>query len=501
MRSASLAVGLVFALFQIIWLIVSAVFLYQIVVDSGQFEVMKASIAGLSSDRRIQAILIAFSFGAFIEGAAGFGAPVAISAAFLAGLGFKPFTAALLCLIANTAPVAWGAIGTPIRTLAQLTGFNVELLSSSAGRILPPISFLIPAWLTVCLAGFGAIIEIWPALLAVGGTFALAQYLWSNFVGFELVDIVSSIVSLCSGIVLLRFWKPKRTWLFPDERPTDDASLTAARAEDRSRPRLSKRSIALAWTPFGLLTAAVLVWGAPAMKPYFPISFKDLLNKHTSWKIEAPGLHKKVVKGVQAGGPISPSEKDAEPAYLDVAPLSSTGSAVFLSAAASGLLLGVSPRRMCVLFSQTVARLVPAIAAVAAMLGLGFVTRYSGMDAVLGLAFTRVGRGLYPIFGTLLGWLGVALTGSDTSSNVLFGNLQVVTARSLGLDPVLMAAANSAGGVMGKMIDAQSIVVAAAATGEQGQEGKLLRKLFVHSIALALLVGCVVFLYAHVFKS
>jgi lactate permease len=508
--------GIVFAIFQIIWLIVAAVFLYQIVVDTGRFDVMKASIAGLSADRRVQVVLVAFCFGAFIEGAAGFGAPVAISAAFLVGLGFQPFQAALLCLIANTAPVAWGSIGTPIRTLAKLTKIDVELLSATTGRILPPLSLIIPAWLVITLAGVEGASAVWPILVVVGGTFALTQFAWSNYVGFELVDIAASVASLVAGIVLLKFWRPREVWRFPGE----DAVLEAAIDKDvhaqcglQSPPlrevgsvhlerggsaRLTPGAIARAWSPFGVLTLTVLIWGTPAIKELGIKGVKPWLDERTSWKPAAPSLHLKVVKGVEAGGPANPTPETAETATIDITPISSTGTAIFIAAVVSGSILGVRPGRMALTFAATVRRLIPAIGAIAAMLALGFVTKYSGMDAVLGLAFTRVGRDLYPIFGTLLGWLGVALTGSDTSSNVLFGNLQVVTAKALALSPILMASANSAGGVMGKMIDAQSIVVAAAATGEHGHEGKLLRVVFRHSLALALLVGLIVWIEARI---
>ena len=375
---ASAVLGLVFAAFRVVWLIVAAVFLYDIAVTTGQFEIMKASVASLSGDRRLQAVLVAFSFGAFIEGAAGFGAPVAISATFLVGLGFQPFQAALLCLIANTAPVAWGGIGTPLRTLSAVTGLDVEALSGTCGRILPLLSVLIPFWLVRTMTGWRNTLEVWLPLVVIGG------------------------------------------------------------------------------------------------------------------------LHLKVAKGAAVTGHEELLPGDLEKVQVDVVPLSSTGTAVFLAAVLSGSLLGLSPLALARLLASTIRRMVPAILAIACMLALGFVTKYSGMDAVLGLAFTRTGRGLYPIFGTLLGWLGVALTGSDTSSNVLFGNLQKITAIKLQLDPVLMASANSTGGVMGKMIDSQSIVVAAAATGEGGREGELLRAVLWHSLALALIVGLIVWVYAHI---
>jgi lactate permease len=465
--------------------------LYDIAVATGQFAVMKASIARLSADRRIQAVLVAFSFGAFIEGAAGFGAPVAISAAFLVGLGFGPFQAAVLCLIANTAPVAWGAIGTPIRTLAGVTDLDVEALSATAGRILPLLSLIVPVWLVRTMVSWRETLAVWPALLVIGGAFAGAQYVWSNHVGFELVDIVSSVAILGAGVLLLRFWGPAVPWRFPHER--DEVA-----SEVGSGPLLTPRTVARAWMPFVFLTVAVLVWGLPPVKGWFtaPHSVPGVGTIRLDWKVPMPGLHLATAKGAAVTGH-EPGLADREKAELDLVPVSSTGTAIFLSAVASAWFLGVGPASFLGLLIGTIRRLVPAIAAILCMLALGFVTKYAGMDAVMGLAFTRTGPLLYPVFGTLLGWLGVALTGSDTSSNVLFGNLQTITAEKLGLNPILMASANSTGGVMGKMIDAQSIVVAAAATGESGQEGAILRAVFWHSLALALVVGGIVWVYAH----
>lgn len=528
--------GVVFAMFRIIWLIVAAVFLYDIAVKTGQFDVMKRSIAQLSGDRRIQAVLVAFSFGAFIEGAAGFGAPVAISAAFLVGLGFRPFQAAVLCLIANTAPVAWGSIGTPINTLATVTGLDVEALSATSGRILPFLSVLIPFWLVRTMVGWRETFAVWPALLTIGGTFALAQFAWSNYVNFLLVDLVAAVASLLAGVVLMKFWRPEVEWRFPEDAKKDGATEDLPEFLTRGR-------IARSWMPFVLLSVMVLLWGLPPIKrslddatrmaiakigerPHYPavnptppaakplqavggppVTGPETTTPEKAVKkveidpIKPPmtALHLKIVKGPAVTGHEVPTEKDREKAELDLVPLSSTGTAVFLAAVLSGLLLGIGPAGQAAILLGTIRRLVPAMAAILAMLALGFVTKYSGMDAVLGLAFTRTGATLYPIFGTLLGWLGVALTGSDTSSNVLFGNLQKVTAEKLGLDPILMASANTTGGVMGKMIDAQSIVVAAAATGESGREGDILRAVLWHSLALALLVGGIVWLYAHVF--
>jgi len=496
LAAASVVFGMNFALFRIIWLIVAAVFLYDITVATGQFDVMKASIARLSGDRRLQAVLIAFSFGAFIEGAAGFGAPVAISAAFLVGLGFHPFQSALLCLIANTAPVAWGALGTPIRTLSLVTGLDVDALSSAAGRILPFTSIILPFWLVKTMVSWRETFAVWPALLVVGGSFAGAQFVWSNFVGFELVDIISAVSSLGAGVVLLKFWKPRQEWRFAEEQ--GDLGAQAESSRHQSAGTLTPARVAKAWMPFGLLILTVLFWGVPALKALGTPAVKDWMDKHTAWKPEMPRLHLAIAKAEAVSGHSAPKPEDREKAIVEIVPVSSTGTAVFLAAVASGLLLGVRPAELARTLGRTALRLVPAIGAILCMLALGNVTRYSGMDAVLGLAFTRTGPLLYPIFGTLLGWLGVALTGSDTASNVLFGNLQKIAANKLGLSPILMASANSTGGVMGKMIDAQSIVVAAAATGEGGKEGDLLRAVIWHSVALALCVGLIVWVYAHV---
>jgi lactate permease len=502
---ASAVVGLVFATFRVVWLIVAAVFLYDIAVTTGQFEIMKASVASLSGDRRLQAVLVAFSFGAFIEGAAGFGAPVAISAAFLVGLGFQPFQAAVLCLIANTAPVAWGGIGTPLRTLSAVTGLEVESLSATCGRILPLLSVMIPFWLVRTMTGWRNTLEVWLPLLVIGGTFAGVQFLWSNLVGFELVDIVAAVCSMAAGVIVMRLWKPRRIWRFNHEVEFAPAAAHAPPAAQSSGTQvqltLSPGRVARAWMPFALLTFTVLAWGVPAIKSWGTPATKDWLDARLSWKPEIAWLHLRVAKGAAVTGHEDFFPGDLERAQVDVVPLSSTGTAVFLAAVLSGLLLGLSPLDQARLLACTIRRMVPAILAIICMLALGFVTKYSGMDAVLGLAFTRTGRGLYPIFGTLLGWLGVALTGSDTSSNVLFGNLQKITAIKLHLDPVLMASANSTGGVMGKMIDAQSIVVAAAATGEGGREGELLRAVLWHSLALALIVGLIVWVYAHVLPA
>ena len=481
-------VGLVFALTRIVWLIVAAVFLYNVVVETGSFAVMRASIAGLSRDRRIQAVLIAYAFGAFIEGIAGFGAPVAISAAFLVGLGFPPLQAAILCLVANTAPVAWGSLGIPIQTLGQVTKLDVEALSAAAGRILPPISLLVPFWLTAMMSPWRRLGEVAPAILVIGGVFAVVQGLWSNFVGVDLVDLAASTCSLAAGAIFLTFWQPRRIYRFetaPDPNSVDPDHVGGPRL------RPDAAAVRRAWTPFVILAVLVLIWGLDAPKRG--------MNAVSTVTVPMPGLHLAIVKGTELTGrdQVDP-QLDALEGMVVLPTLAATGTAVFLAAILSGLYLGLSPARLALLLGRTLWSLRAAAAAILAMLALGHLTRFSGMDAVLGLALTRSGPWIYPILGTFLGWLGVALTGSDTASNILFGNLQVVTADKLGLNPILMASANSTGGVMGKMIDAQSIVVAAAASGVHGKEGSILRAVFPHSLALAGLVALLVWFHAHV---
>jgi lactate permease len=345
-------------------------------------------------------------------------------------------------------------------------------------------------------------LAVWFPLTVIGGTFASVQFLWSNYVGFELVDIIASVASMAAGVIVARFLSPREAWRFErDHELTTSISATGMKPDDEPGSDLTVSRIARAWMPFALLTATVLIWGVPAIKPWGTPAVKDWLDARLSWKPELSWLHLQIVKGPAVTGHETPQPEDYEKAQVDIVPLSSTGTAVFVAALGSGYLLGLSTMQIARLLFATVRKMVPAIAAILSMLALGFVTKYSGMDAILGLAFTRTGPILYPVFGTLLGWLGVALTGSDTSSNVLFGNLQKVTALKLGLDPVLMASANTTGGVMGKMIDAQSIVVAAAATGEGGHEGALLRAVFWHSILLALLVGAIVWVYAHVYPA
>jgi lactate permease len=485
---ASLGYGAAFGLLKIAWIVVAAVFLYDITVYTGQFDIMKSSVARITADRRLQALLVAFCFGALIEGAAGFGAPVAIAGAFLIGLGFKPFHAAALNLIANTAPVAWGAIGTPVHTLAAVSGLAEQDLNAMIGRILPITAIIVPFWLVRAMVGWRETFEVLPAILVVGVSFAATQFVWSNFIDSNLVDIAGGVVSLVVTTIFLRFWQPRRIYRFKEEKADDEAAI----ARNQTPVNNTAGQIVRAWMPFIILTVFVLMWGLPWVKAS--------MNRWTTpaasrggW--EVPALHMSVARAAPVVAAPAP-----EAAKFDFNWLSATGTGCFLAAIVAGLLLGVSFAELAKIFWRTLVRMRFAVLAISFMLGLGFVTRYSGMDAVMGLAFTRTGP-MFPFFGTFLGWLGVALTGSDTSSNALFGGLQRITAEQLGLSPVLMCAANSAGGVMGKMVDAQSIVVATAATNQVGNEGLIFRFVVWHSVALASIVGLIVLAYAYLFPG
>ena len=492
--------GSAFGLLKIVWIVIAAVYLYDISVETGQFEIMKQSVAAITPDRRLQLLLVAFCFGAFIEGSAGFGAPVAIAGAFMIGLGFKPFQAAALNLIANTAPVAWGAIGTPVHTLAAVTALSESDLNAMIGRILPITAIIVPFWLVRAMVSWKETFEVFPAILVVGGSFAATQWFWANYMDSNLVDIAAGVVSLIATLLFLRFWQPKKIWRFADEQ-----AMTAAEARDSVR-HFSGGQIAKAWMPFAILSVFVLVWGLPAVKlvmnkattPSFKVVMADGKVRPGPPGWDWPYLHAKVFRAA----PVV-QKATAEAARFDLNWLTATGTGCFLAALFAGLVLGLKPGKMFQIFGRTLYRLRFAIVAMTCMLGLGYVTRYSGMDAVLGLAFTRTGR-LFPFFGTFIGWLGVALTGSDTSSNALFGGLQKITAQQLKLSPhfdILMCATNSAGGVMGKMIDAQSICIATAATNQVGNEGSIFRFVFWHSVALAAIVGIIVMMYAYVFPQ
>jgi lactate permease len=483
---AAAANGAAFGLLPIGWIVLAAIFLYTLTVETGTFEVVKHSVASLSDDRRIQALLIAFSFGAFVEGAAGFGTPVAISAALMMGAGFRPLHAAGLALLANTSPVAFGALGTPILTLGRVTNLDPLILSKMAGRQLPFFSLLIPVWLVWVMAGWRGVVGVWPALLVCGGSFALVQFLVSNLDGPTLVDVAGSVISLACLALFLRVWRPRQPWHFPDEQPSAQAVGSI----------YSPRELLAAWVPWMLLTVLVFVWG---LRPV-----KEQLER-TNFSFEVPALHKQIARDRPVVG-----RREPEPAQYSVQWLAATGTGILIAAILSAAWLRIGPRRFARLFALTCYRMRWPLFTIACMLAIAFTTRYSGMDATLGVAFTRTGS-LYPLFAALLGWLGVALTGSDTSSNALFGSLQTITAGRLvdgGVLPlgdqqakILLATANSTGGVMGKMIDAQSIVVAAAATGQSGQEGPILRFVFWHSLALAVLMGLLVLWQAYVWTG
>jgi lactate permease len=513
----SFAYGVAFGILKIAWIVLAAVYLYDISVETGQFEIMKESVAGITPDRRLQVLLVAFCFGAFIEGAAGFGAPVAIAGAFMIGLGFRPFHAAALNLIANTAPVAWGAIGTPVHTLAAVTALPESDLNAMIGRILPFTALIVPFWLVRTLVNWQDTFEVLPAIMVVGISFALTQFFWSNHVDSNLVDIMGGVASIIATIIFLRFWKPKKIWRFDyDDKSTPvvppSAAISdqvggewaAAKFDGYSKTgSYTARQIFKAWMPFAILSLFVLLWGLPKIKlamnrattPAFAVTLPNGKVRPGPPGWDVPYLHNAVYRAAPVVTKPTP-----EAARYDFNWLSATGTGCFLSGIVSGLVLGLSPVRLLKIFWRTLVRMRLAMIAISFMLGLGYVTRYSGLDAVLGLAFTRTGW-LYPFFGTFLGWLGVALTGSDTSSNALFGSLQKITSQQLGIDPILMCAANSAGGVMGKMVDAQSITIATAATEQVGNEGIIFRFVAWHSIALAAIVGIIVMLYAYVFRG
>jgi len=475
--------GACYGFFPIGWIILNVIFLYDMNCVSGRFKVLQGSLMGITQDRRLQLLLIAFSFGAFFEGAAGFGTPVAVTAAILIGLGFKPLQASGLSLIANTAPVAYGALGTPIIALQAVTGLDLLHLSGMAGRILPFFSVIVPFWLLWAFAGFSGMLEIWPAVLVAGVFFAIPQFLVSNFHGPWLVDVISSVVSMTAVIILLFIWHPKKIWGFEGH----EADRSA-----RGQHGYSAAEVTRAWVPWGILSIVVFLWGLPSVK-----AFLDMLSiLHTTigiFKIPVSGLHNLVLRV-----PPVVAKNTPEAAMFNLNWISATGSGILIAAIISGFVMGFGPLQMLRQYGKTLYKVRFSLITISAMMAIGFMTRYSGLDATMGLAFARTGP-LYPFFGTLLGWLGVALTGSDTSSNVLFGSLQKISATQVGVSPTLMAAANSCGGVMGKMIDAQSIVVASTATEWYGHEGDILRYVFFHSIALACLVGVLVFLEAYVF--
>ncbi|HKD04485.1 MAG TPA: lactate permease LctP family transporter [Bryobacteraceae bacterium] len=462
--------GMVYGIVRIAWTLLAAVYVYELTVESGRFEVIKQSIGGVTKDRRLQTLLIAFAFGSVLEGAGGGGSPVAICGAMMVGLGFDPIAAAVLCLIANTAPVAFGAVGNPVRALMAVTGLPGMQISATMGRILPWTALILPFWMTRMVTSWRNVFAIWPGLLMAGGAFAAIQFYWSNYVDYGLVDIVGGMFTLIALTFFLKAWKPREIWHFASE----PAPTIAVRSH-------SFGEILHAWTGFLLLSLFVIVTGIPSLAAWLNAS---------SPVVPMPGLHNLVFRMP----PVFP-KPHAEAAILDLTWLSNAGTGAFIAGLIAGPIMGLTFRDTIRIFFRTCYRMRYSMLAIMAMLVLGYVTRYSGMDAVLGLAMTHTGRA-FPFFGTLIGWIGVSLTGTDAGSNALFGSLQVITAGSLGLPPVLMAAANSAGGVMGKMIAAQSLVVAAVAVGKPGSEGELFRRVFPHSIILASIVGLIVLFLA-----
>ena len=477
--------GAVTGFFPIGWIVLNVIFLYRLTVEKGLFETLQNTIGGVTQDRRLQLLLIAFSFGAFFEGASGFGTPVAVTGAILIGLGFSPLAASGLSLIANTAPVAYGALGTPIAGLASVTGIDPFLLGAMVGRQLPFFSLIVPFWVVWAFAGWKGMKDVWPAILVTGVSFAIPQFLISNFINPWIVDIGASLISMACLIGFLKVWQPKVLWLSPALRSKDESAASAPPPKPLVTP--SRAQVWMALLPWIVVCVILLLWGTNAVK--------NVLNAYATWNYQVPGLHNMINKV----GPVVP-KPTPEGAVFSFTWLSYTGSGMLIAAIISGFLMGFSPVKLVAEYGRTIKVCAYSLITISAMLAIGTLTRLSGIDATLGLAFAGTGV-LYPFFGTLLGWLGVALTGSDTSSNILFGNLQKVTSEQLGLSPILMGAANSSGGVMGKMIDAQSIVVASTATNWFGHEGSILRFVFWHSITLACLVGVLVMLQAYVFTG
>ena len=477
--------GVVTGFFPIGWIVLNVIFLYRITVETGRFELLQRAIGGVTEDRRLQILLIAFSFGAFFEGASGFGTPVAITGAVLIGLGFSPLAASGLSLIANTAPVAFGALGTPIQGLASVTGLDPYILGAMVGRQLPLFSLIVPFWVVWAFAGWRGMMAVWPAILVTALSFAIPQFVISNYINPWIVDIGASLISMGALILFLKVWQPKELWLSPVLRGKDESAATMAARKPLDKTPLTQSQLWSSLLPWIIVCIVMLIWGNGA--------FKTWANSIFTWNYAVPDLHNMINKVPPVAAKPTP-----EGAVFSFTYLSFTGTGMLIAAIISGVLMGFSPAKLIGEYGRTIKVCAISLITISAMLAIGTLTRLSGVDATLGLAFAATGV-LYPFFGTLLGWLGVALTGSDTASNVLFGNLQKITSEQLGLSPILMSAANSSGGVMGKMIDAQSIVVASTATNWYGHEGSILRYVFVHSIVLACLVGLFVTLQAYVY--
>src|ERR1700710_1521565 len=477
--------GVVVGFFPIGWIVLNVIFLYRITVETGRFELLKRAVGGVTEDRRLQLLLIAFSFGAFFEGASGFGTPVAITGAVLIGLGFSPAAGCVLALIPNTAPVAFGALGTPIQGLASVTGLDPYIPGAMVGRQLPIFSLIVPFWVVWAFAGWRGMKDVWPAILVTGVSFAVPQFVISNYINPWIVDIGASLISMGALILFLKVWQPKELWLSPALRGKDESAATMTAPKPLDKTPLTSSQLWGALLPWVIVCVVMLIWGNGA--------FKTWANSIFTWNYPVPDLHNMI----NTVPPVA-AKPTPQGAVFGFTYLSFTGSGMLIAAIISGSLMGFSPAKMIVEYGRTLKICAVSLITISAMLAIGTLTRLSGVDATLGLAFAATGV-LYPFFGTLLGWLGVALTGSDTASNILFGNLQKITSEQLGLSPILMSAANSSGGVMGKMIDAQSIVVASTATNWFGHEGTILRFVFWHSIVLACLVGFLVMAQAYVF--
>ena len=467
----SVSHGAFYGLFPICWLVITAVFLFNITVKSGQFEIIKHLMGGITADRRLQALLIAFSFGSFLEGTAGFGAPVAITAAMLVGLGFNPLYAAGICLIANTAPVAFGAIGIPITVASQVSGIPEMPISQMVGRTLPILSVMLPFYLVMIMAGIKKTREIMPAALVSGVSFALLQFLSSNFLGPALPDVIAGLGSIICLVVFLRYWKPKTIWRFANEPdPTVNADT-----------HYTKAQIVRAWSPFILLTLMIIAWGLQPVK--------DVLNSIGMVQFEFPGLH----NSIQAG------DGSLLPKLFKFNYLSAGGTAILLASLISIPLVGLTYKQGLQVFAATLNQLKFPILTIATVLGFAYILNDSGMTLTMAAVLASTGV-LFPFFAPVLGWLGVFITGSDTSANALFGKLQYATAQSIGIDPVVTVAANVSGGVVGKMISPQSIAVAAAAGNLVGQESQLFRFTVKHSFIMLGFICCLTLLQAYVIK-
>ena len=493
--ASATAYGCLSGLFPIGWVVFGGMFLYNMSVETGHFQIVQRSIASVSVDRRVQALLIAFSFGAFLEGCAGFGAPVAISAAIMIGLGFSPLYAAGLALIANTAPVAFGSLGIPLTTLSSVTGLDLMKLSAMAGRQLSLVALIIPAWIVVAMSGWRGLKGVWPAALVCGGTFSVVQLVVSNCFGPTVVAVTAGMMTIVALVVFTRFWQPAEIWRFPSEKAD---KTEAPEGKIKGKLAYSRAAVIKAWLPWVLLTAFVFTWGMPSVKMFLnggDEGAPNFLHNISLISVEMPDLHNRVYRDV----PVVPQRDKPEPAIYNFNWLSATGSGILLAAMISAWFMKISRRMFFRIAGSTLHKLRWSLLTIACMLGVGYITRYSGMDATLGLAFTRTGV-IYPFFAAILGWLGTAVTGSDTASNALFGSLQRITAEQLHLNPILICTTNSTGGVVGKMLDAQSIVVSAAATDQQGTESSILRFVFWHSIALVCIMGTIALLQAYVFK-